>query len=118
MRKFYLLTALFLPLALMAYHHEVNETSPKELVSQAYETFAAAANQHFDSDLSGKLVVSAGLGGMGGAQPLSVTMNNGIALIIEIDPTRIQRRLDTNYIQYSTDSLNEAINMVNKAINN
>lgn len=88
------------------------------ILQGTYETFAAAAKQHFDSDLSGKLVVSAGLGGMGGAQPLSVTMNNGIALIIEIDPTRIQRRLDTNYIQYSTDSLNEAINMVNKAINN
>ena len=88
------------------------------ILQGTYETFAAAAKQHFDSDLSGKLVVSAGLGGMGGAQPLSVTMNNGIALIIEIDPTRIQRRLDTKYIQYSTDSLNEAINMVNKAINN
>ena len=88
------------------------------ILQGTYETFAAAAKQHFDSDLSGKLVVSAGLGGMGGAQPLSVTMNNGIALIIEIDPTRIQRRLDTSYIQYSTDSLNEAINMVNKAINN
>ena len=88
------------------------------ILQGTYETFAAAAKQHFNSDLSGKLVVSAGLGGMGGAQPLSVTMNNGIALIIEIDPTRIQRRLDTNYIQYSTDSLNEAINMVNKAINN
>ena len=88
------------------------------ILQGTYETFASAAKQHFDSDLSGKLVVSAGLGGMGGAQPLSVTMNNGIALIIEIDPTRIQRRLDTNYIQYSTDSLNEAINMVNKAINN
>ena len=87
------------------------------ILQGTYETFAAAAKQHFDSDLSGKLVVSAGLGGMGGAQPLSITMNNGIALIIEIDPVRIQRRLDTNYIQHSTDSLNEAINMVKKAIN-
>ncbi len=86
------------------------------ILQGTYETFAAAAKQHFDSDLSGKLVVSAGLGGMGGAQPLSITMNNGIALIIEVDPARIQRRLDTNYIQHSTDSLNEAINMVNKAI--
>ena len=86
------------------------------ILQGTYETFAAAAKQHFDSDLSGKLVVSAGLGGMGGAQPLSITMNNGIALIIEVDPARIQRRLDTNYIQHSTDSLNEAINMVKKAI--
>ena len=88
------------------------------ILQGTYETFAAAAKQHFNSDLSGKLVVSAGLGGMGGAQPLSITMNNGVALIIEIDPARIQRRLDTNYIQYSTDSLNEAINIVKKAINN
>jgi len=88
------------------------------ILQGTYETFAAAAKQHFDNDLTGKLVVSAGLGGMGGAQPLSITMNNGVALIIEIDPARIQRRLDTNYLQYSTDSLNEAINMVKKAINN
>ena len=88
------------------------------ILQGTYETFAAAAKQHFDNDLTGKLVVSAGLGGMGGAQPLSITMNNGVALIIEIDPARIQRRLDTNYLQYSTESLNEAINMVKKAINN
>ena len=88
------------------------------ILQGTYETFAAAAKQHFDNDLTGKLVVSAGLGGMGGAQPLSITMNYGVALIIEIDPARIQRRLDTNYLQYSTESLNEAINMVKKAINN
>ena len=87
------------------------------ILQGTYETFAAAAKQHFDSDLRGKLVVSAGLGGMGGAQPLAVTMNNGVALIVESDPSKIQRRLDTQYLQYSTESLNEAISMVKKAIN-
>ena len=87
------------------------------ILQGTYETFAAAAKQHFDSDLRGRLVVSAGLGGMGGAQPLAVTMNNGVALIIESDPSKIQRRLDTQYLQYSTESLNEAISMVKKAIN-
>jgi len=87
------------------------------ILQGTYETFAAAAKQHFDSDLRGKLVVSAGLGGMGGAQPLAVTMNNGVALIVESDPSKIQRRLDTQYLQYSTESLNEAIRMVKKAIN-
>ncbi|MAR75116.1 MAG: urocanate hydratase, partial [Candidatus Marinimicrobia bacterium] len=87
------------------------------ILQGTYETFAAAAKQHFDSDLRGRLVVSAGLGGMGGAQPLAVTMNNGVALIVESDPSKIQRRLDTQYLQYSTESLNEAIIMVKKAIN-
>ena len=62
------------------------------ILQGTYETFAAAAKQHFDSDLRGRLVVSAGLGGMGGAQPLAVTMNNGVALIIESDLSKIQRR--------------------------
>ena len=87
------------------------------ILQGTYETFAAAAKKHFGNDLTGKLVVSAGLGGMGGAQPLSVTMNNGVALIIEIDPARIQKRIDTNYLEYSTESLNDAINKVKKAIN-
>ena len=86
------------------------------ILQGTYETFAAAAKQHFNNDLSGRLVVSAGLGGMGGAQPLAITMNNGIALIIDIDPIRIQRRVDTNYLQYSTESLQEAVKMVKKAI--
>ena len=87
------------------------------ILQGTYETFAAAAKKHFGNDLTGKLVVSAGLGGMGGAQPLSITMNNGVALIIEIDPARIQKRIDTNYLEYSTESLNDAINKVKKAIN-
>ena len=88
------------------------------ILQGTYETFASAAKQHFDNDLTGKLVVSAGLGGMGGAQPLAITMNNGVALIIEVDPSRIQRRLDTDYLQCAAESLNEAISMVKKAINN
>ena len=87
------------------------------ILQGTYETFAAAAKKHFGNDLTGKLVVSAGLGGMGGAQPLSITMNNGVALIIEIDPARIQKRIDKNYLEYSTESLNDAINKVKKAIN-
>ena len=63
------------------------------ILQGTYETFAAAAKRHYNSDLTGKLVVTAGLGGMGGAQPLSVTMNNGVTICIEIDPFRIQRRL-------------------------
>ena len=67
------------------------------ILQGTYETFAAAAKQHFNSDLTGKLVVTAGLGGMGGAQPLAVTMNNGVAICIEIDEKSIERRLSTKY---------------------
>ncbi len=78
------------------------------ILQGTYETLASLAKQHYQSDLRGKLVVSAGLGGMGGAQPLAITMNNGIALVIEIDPARIQRRLETNYLNRSTRELSEA----------
>ena len=87
------------------------------ILQGTYETFAAAAKQHFNSDLSGKFVLTAGLGGMGGAQPLAVTMNNGVILIIEVDSKRIERRLATNYLEVATESLNEAINMVQDAVN-
>ena len=66
------------------------------ILQGTYETFASAAKKHFNSDLSGKFVLTAGLGGMGGAQPLAVTMNNGIILTIEVDSKRIERRLSTN----------------------
>ena len=72
------------------------------ILQGTYETFAAAAKQHYNNDLTGKLVVTSGLGGMGGAQPLSVTMNNGVIICIEIDPSRIQRRLETKYLNIST----------------
>ena len=87
------------------------------ILQGTYETFAAAAKKHFNSDLSGKFVLTAGLGGMGGAQPLAVTMNNGIILTIEVDSKRIERRLSTNYLDAATESLDDAINMVQDAIN-
>src|SRR5579872_7602467 len=64
------------------------------ILQGTYETLAELASRHFGGSLRGKLTVTAGLGGMGGAQPLAVTMNEGIALVIEVDPARIQRRLD------------------------
>ena len=87
------------------------------ILQGTYETFAAAAKQHFSSDLSGKFVLTAGLGGMGGAQPLAVTMNNGVILTIEVDSKRIERRLATNYLELATESLDEAIKMVQDAVN-
>ncbi len=85
------------------------------ILQGTYETFAAAAQQHYNSDLTGKLVVTAGLGGMGGAQPLSVTMNNGVTICIEIDPFRIRRRLETKYLNVATDSLDDALSMARDA---
>ena len=88
------------------------------ILQGTYETFAAAAKQHYNNDLTGKLVVTSGLGGMGGAQPLSVTMNNGVIICIEIDPSRIQRRLETKYLNMSTESLNDALSLARDAQNN
>lgn len=85
------------------------------ILQGTYETFAAAAKQHYKSDLTGKLVVTAGLGGMGGAQPLSITMNNGVTICIEIDPSRLQRRLETKYLNVATDSLDDALSMARDA---
>ena len=87
------------------------------ILQGTYETFSAAAKQHYNSDLTGKLVVTAGLGGMGGAQPLSVTMNNGVCICIEIDPFRIQRRLETKYLNVATDSMDDALSMARDAQN-
>ena len=64
------------------------------ILQGTYETFAALAKKHYGGTLKGKIVLTAGLGGMGGAQPLAVTMNEGDALCVEVDPTRIQRRLE------------------------
>lgn len=79
------------------------------ILQGTYETFAALARQNNLEDLSGKLVLTAGLGGMGGAQPLAVTMNNGVALCVEVDETRIRRRLEHRYVDESTTDLNEAV---------
>ena len=65
------------------------------ILQGTYETFAEAARQHFGGSLKGRLVVTAGLGGMGGAQPLAATMNEGVIIAVEVDPQRIQRRLET-----------------------
>ena len=81
------------------------------ILQGTYETFAAAAKQHYNSDLAGKLVLTAGLGGMGGAQPLAVTMNNGVSICVEVDKDRIQKRLDTKYLNISTDSLDKALEL-------
>ena len=88
------------------------------ILQGTYETFAAAAKKHYDSDLSGRIVVTAGLGGMGGAQPLAVKMNNGIAICIEVDQSRIDRRIKTKYLDISVDTLDEAIFIANKAKSN
>jgi len=79
------------------------------ILQGTYETFAAAGERHFGGDLAGRLVVTGGLGGMGGAQPLAATMNDAACLCIEVDPHRIQRRLETRYLDKSTASLDEAL---------
>ena len=82
------------------------------IVQGTYETLAAVARKHFGGTLSGKLVVTAGLGGMGGAQPLAATMNGAAALVVEVDPQRIARRIETRYLDEATDSLDEALSRV------
>jgi urocanate hydratase len=84
------------------------------ILQGTYETFAAAARRHFGGTLSGRLVVTAGLGGMGGAQPLAATMNGAAALVVEVDPQRIARRLATRYVDESTNSLDEALRRVDR----
>src|SRR5262245_35211212 len=68
------------------------------ILQGTYETFAAAARRHFQGSLSGRLLLTAGLGGMGGAQPLAGTMNGAVLIAVEVDPSRIQRRLQTKYV--------------------
>ena len=79
------------------------------ILQGTYETFVSAGRQHYQSDLSGKFVLTAGLGGMGGAQPLAATMAGAACLTIEVDPTRIQRRLETRYLDKSTTDIDEAL---------
>ncbi len=82
------------------------------IVQGTYETFASLARKHFGGSLAGRLVVSGGMGGMGGAQPLAATMNGACFLGVEVDPQRIQRRLDTGYCDRMVSSLDEALEMV------
>ena len=79
------------------------------ILQGTYETFAEAARQHFDGNLEGRLVVTGGLGGMGGAQPLAATMNGGPFLAAEIDPKRIKKRLETGYCDEISDNIDQAI---------
>src|SRR6059036_2288763 len=79
------------------------------ILQGTYETFAAVARKHFGGTLAGRLVVTAGLGGMGGAQPLAVTMNEGAALVIEVDEARARRRLETAYVDRLTHDVDEAL---------
>ena len=82
------------------------------ILQGTYETFAAVAAKRFGGTLAGTLTVTAGCGGMGGAQPLAVTMNEGTCLIIDIDPTRLMRRLETRYLDEIADDLDDAISRV------
>jgi urocanate hydratase len=79
------------------------------ILQGTYETFAAAARLHFGGSLAGTITVTAGLGGMGGAQPLAISLAGGVALCIEVDPTRIQRRLETRYLDEVAADLDDAI---------
>jgi urocanate hydratase len=82
------------------------------ILQGTYETLAELARRHFGGSLAGRLVVTAGLGGMGGAQPLAVTMNGGVALVVEVDGSRIDRRLATNYVDERTSDLDDALDKV------
>src|SRR5512145_3062655 len=79
------------------------------ILQGTYETLAAAARRRFGGSLRGTLTVTAGLGGMGGAQPLAVTMNEGVALVAEVDPARIARRLATRYLDETAESIDDAL---------
>jgi urocanate hydratase len=82
------------------------------IIQGTYETFAAAARKHFSgASLKGRLVLSGGLGGMGGAQPLAITMNGGVALVVEADPARIKRRVERHFCDILVDDLDEALGL-------
>jgi urocanate hydratase len=85
------------------------------IVQGTFETFAEAARQRGEEGMAGQVLVTAGLGGMGGAQPLAVTMNGGICLAIEVDAARIERRLETGYCMDAVASLDEALNKIDAA---
>ncbi len=85
------------------------------ILQGTYETFAEAGRQHFGSDLAGRVVLTAGLGGMGGAQPLAVSMAGGVSLTVEVDPARIERRLSTRYLDEAATDLEDALVRVERA---
>lgn len=82
------------------------------ILQGTYETFAEVARRHFNGSLKGKFIVSGGLGGMGGAQPLAATMNEGLFLGVDVDPSRIEKRIQTGYLQHMTHSFEEAIQLI------
>ena len=84
------------------------------IVQGTYETFAAAARRDFGGSLAGRLIVTGGMGGMGGAQPLAATMNGAACLVIEVDPARIDKRLRTGYCDRIAGSLDEALKILDK----
>jgi urocanate hydratase len=86
------------------------------IVQGTFETFAAAGEKHFAGDLSGKLIVSGGMGGMGGAQPLAATMNGAAFLGIDVDPERIKKRLKTGYCDFMVTTLDEALRILKNAV--
>src|SRR2546427_7055031 len=86
------------------------------IVQGTYETFAEVARRHFGGSLKGKLVLTAGLGGMGGAPPLAVTMNEGVVLAVEVDPERIARRIEQGYCQVQAPDLDAALALADEAI--
>src|SRR5207247_3341000 len=85
------------------------------ILQGTFETLAECATQHFGGTLRGRVVLTAGLGGMGGAQPLAVTMNDGVALCVEVDPARIERRVKTRYLDRESADLDEAIGWAEEA---
>lgn len=86
------------------------------ILQGTYETFGAAASKHYDSDLKGKLILTAGLGGMGGAQPLAVTMNGGVVIAVEVDENRIKRRIEHKYCDVMASDLDDALKKADEAI--
>jgi len=86
------------------------------IVQGTYETLAELARQRFGGSLKGRFVLTAGLGGMGGAQPLAVTMNGGVALVVEVDESRMRRRLETGYLDRTTSDLEEAVGLCREAL--
>lgn len=85
------------------------------IVQGTYETFAELANQEYKSDLTGTITLTAGLGGMGGAQLLAVTMNNGVAICVDVDETRVDKRVETKYCDVKSTDLDEALKMAQEA---
>src|SRR5438034_3013402 len=85
------------------------------ILQGTYETLGELGGQRFGGSLAGRIVLTAGLGGMGGAQPLAVTMNEGVGIVVEVDPVRIERRIKTGYLDRETESLDEAVAWVEEA---